>query len=55
MGAIEILSKIIAWIIVTTIKIIVYPIYIVAYVIYTSTKWILDSISYKKEIEIEEC
>ncbi|MBS5886799.1 hypothetical protein [Clostridium sp.] len=55
MGAVEGLSKLIAWIIVTAIKIVVYPIYIIADIISRVCKGILDSISDKKEIEFEEC
>lgn len=55
MGVVEGLSKIIAWTIVTAIKIVVYPIYIISDIIAKVCKGILDSISSKKEIQIEEC
>lgn len=55
MGAVEGLSKLIAWIIITGIKIIVYPIYIISDIISRVCKGILDSISSNKEIEFEEC
>ena len=55
MNAVEGLSKLIAWVIVTAIKIVVYPIYIISDIISRVCKWILNSISEKKEIEFEEC
>ena len=53
MGAIEGLSKAIAWIIVTGIKIIVYPIYICADVVARVCKKILSAISDEEKIGIE--
>ena len=55
MNAVEGLSKLIAWVIVTAIKIVVYPIYIISDIISRACKGILNSISEKKVIEFEEC
>ena len=55
MNAVEGLSKLIAWVIVTAIKIVVYPIYIISDIISRVCKGILNSISEKKEIQFEEC
>lgn len=45
MNSIEYLSKIIAWIIVTLIKIVIYPIYFVTYGISSTCNWILNKVS----------
>ena len=55
MNAVEGLSKLIAGVIVTAIKRVVYPIYIISDIISRVCKGILNSISEKKEIEFEEC
>lgn len=54
MNSIEMLSKAIAWIIITAIKIIVYPIYIIANTISNICGWILNAVSGNRGMEHQE-